>query len=160
VTTRGARIWPWVPGGLLASMLAGLGTLAAIATNDPGFALERDYYRKAVRYDLEVLQRGENARLGWNLDATLTPDATGTSLLVTARDARGPLAGARVSVEALENAHASIVYDLTLVEDAPGRYRGSLPAKRGGLWELRVRAERAQERFTEVVRVSLPEGSR
>jgi hypothetical protein len=162
VSTRGARIWPWVPGGLLASMLTGLGTLAVIATNDPGFALERDYYRKAVRYDREVAQRTENARLGWKLGATLSRDETGgtTSLLVTAEDPHGPLAGARVTVEAIENARASTVYDLTLVEGSRGSYRGSLPSRRGGLWELRLRADRGSERFTQVARVNLPENSK
>ena len=44
MTTLGARVWPWVPAGLLGAMLIGLGTMATIAIRDPGFALERDYY--------------------------------------------------------------------------------------------------------------------
>ena len=48
-------------------MLIGLGTMATIATRDPGFALERDYYQKAVNYDRVIAQRGENARLGWSV---------------------------------------------------------------------------------------------
>ncbi len=154
MSTVGARVWPWVPGMLLASMLAGLGTLAAIATNDPGFALERDYYRKAVHYDRELEQRGESARLAFQLDAKLSRNSTGESgsLVVTARDARGPVTGARVTVEALENAHASTVFDLTLVESSPGTYGGTLPALHTGVWELRFCVERDGERFTEVVR--------
>jgi hypothetical protein len=156
----GARIWPWVPGALLAGMLAGLGTLAVIATNDPGFALERDYYRKAVGYDREIEQRRENARLGWRLQAALSREAggSGTSLLVSAEDAAGPVAGARVTAEAFANAHAATVFDLTLVEIAPGRYRANLPAMRSGLWEFRLRLLRGGESFTEVVRLTAPGG--
>jgi hypothetical protein len=162
VTSMGARVWPWVPAGLLGSMLTGLGTLAVIATNDPGFALERDYYRKAVSYDQEIAQREENARLAWRIDATLSRDAAGggTTLFVSAEDARGPVTGARVTVEALENAHAATVLDLTLVESSPGRYRVLIPAARGGLWELRVRLSRGDEVFTRVIRDSLPGDAR
>jgi nitrogen fixation protein FixH len=126
--------------------------------NDTGFALERDYYRKAVDYDGEIEQRKENARLGWRLRAALAPDTSksGTSLVVSAEDRAGPVTGARLTAEAFANAHAATVFDLTLTEIAPGRYRATLPAARGGLWELRLRVERGGERFTEVVRLSLP----
>jgi nitrogen fixation protein FixH len=162
MSTMGARIWPWVPGALLSSMLAGLGTLAAIAMNDPGFALERDYYRKAVGYDREIEQRTENAQLGWRLQAALSRDTTGstTTLVVSADDAAGPVTGAQVTAEAIENAHAATVFDLTLVEIAPGRYRATVPVARPGLWELRLSLVRGGERFTEVVRLTTPGGDR
>jgi len=158
MSTVGARIWPWVPVGLLATMLAGLGTLAAIATNDPSFSLERNYYQKAVHYDGEIRQRGENARLAWKLDTELAPAGSGSAtLVVRARDARGPVAGAKVKAEAFHNARASAVIDAELVEGVPGEYRASVATERPGLWEIRLVLERGQERFTEVVRRDLPE---
>jgi hypothetical protein len=48
--TSGA-FWAWVPATLLGSMLAGLGIMAYIAVDDPTFALEPDYYDKAVHWD-------------------------------------------------------------------------------------------------------------
>jgi len=155
----GARIWPWVPVGLLGTLLAGLGTLAVIATGDPSFALEQNYYQKAVHYDDEIRQRDENARLGWKLETELVPapkDGTVT-LVVRARDALGSVAGARVKAEAFHNARASQVIDAELVETVPGEYRASVATKRPGLWEIRLVLERGQERFTEVVRRDLPE---
>ena len=158
MTALGARVWPWVPAGLLSCMLAGLGTMAIIATHDPGFALERDYYQKAVHYDREIAQRGENARLGWSVSTEFEFGiASGDpSLTVEVRDAAGPVTGAQVSVEALRNADAHNPIDATLVERAPGKYQGRLPMRRAGLWELRLTFERGRERFTAVERRDVP----
>lgn len=157
--TLGARVWPWVPAGLLACMLTGLGTMATIAARDPGFALERDYYTKAVAYDRVIAQRGENARLGWLLETELGEAVAGqrTPFRLKVRNAEGPVAGARVSVEALRNATAQTPVDAMLVEHTPGEYAGNLPLGRGGLWELRLTVERGAERFTAVERRDVSE---
>jgi hypothetical protein len=149
-----ASVWPWVPVGLLAAMLAGLGTMAAIAVNDPGFALERDYYAKAVRYDAEITQRAQNARLGWVLAMSADAAAPHSPSLLTLKvdGAQGPIAGARVRVEAFENARASLVLDAELLQTAPGVYQARLPLRRSGLWEFRFAVVRGAERFTGVVR--------
>ena len=159
MTSLGARVWPWVPVGLLSCMLAGLGTMAAIAVRDPSFALERDYYAKAVAYDRVIAQRGENARLAWSIQTDVGDAVFGssTSLLVKARDAGGPLIGARVSVEAIRNASAQHSLETALVERAPGEYEGRLPLERGGLWELRLTLVRGADRFTTVERRDIVE---
>lgn len=160
MTTLGARIWPWVPVGLLACMLGGLATMAAIATNDPGFALEPNYYEKAVKYDGEMAQRAENARLGWKLEASVgRAGADGTDVVVRLQNAEGPVSGARLSVEALRNASAAHVLDAPLVERAPGEYACKLAMARGGVWELRLTAERGGERFTAALRRDVAEGA-
>jgi hypothetical protein len=135
-------------------MLAGLGTMAVIASRDPGFALERDYYAKAVHYDREIEQRARNARLGWSVVSTLgaADRSSPTRLDVQIRMPSGLVQGARVSVQALRNASASIVLDARCEESAPGRYHAELPLGQGGLWELRFVVEQGSERFTEVVR--------
>jgi nitrogen fixation protein FixH len=140
-------------------MLAGLGAMAVIATRDPGFALERDYYAKAVAYDRVIAQRGENARLGWLLRSELGDASSGgvTPFVVSVRNAGGPVTGARVSVEALRNASAQRSVDATLAERAPGEYSGELALARGGLWELRLTVERGRERFTAVERRDVAE---
>ncbi len=159
MTALSARVWPWVPVGLLACMLAGLGTMATIAVRDPGFALERDYYAKAVAYDRVIAQRGENARLAWSLQTKVGEAAVGTStlLVVEAHDAGGPITGARVSVEAIRNASAQSSLETTLIERAPGEYEGRLPLGRGGLWELRLMLVRGADRFTAVERREIAE---
>lgn len=157
MTALGGRFWAWVPAGLLGSMLLGLGTMAFIASIDPGFALERDYYRKAVGYDREIQQRAENARLGWRVDLSagaLRADGT-ASVLALARQPGGPLTGAQVSLEALRNAGASRVLEAVFQELAPGEYRVELPLNRGGLWEFRLTMARAGERATHVARLDV-----
>lgn len=158
-TTVGAKVWPWVPVGLLASMLAGLATMATIAVHDPGFSLERDYYKKAVNYDREIEQRAENARLGWSTEVELgsARPHERTALTVRLRDEHGVIEGARGAVEALRNASASRVLAARLEEVAPGTYRTTLPLDYGGLWELRLSFERAHDRMTAVVRRDVTE---
>ncbi|HEX5101530.1 MAG TPA: FixH family protein [Polyangiaceae bacterium] len=160
MTTLGARVWPWVPVVLLTSMLGGLGTMAVIATDDPGFALERNYYEKAVNYDREIAQRGENARLGWKIETEIgRAAASGAPVVVRIRDGSGPVSGARLSLEALRNASASRVLDGALEERAPGEYAGRVAIARGGVWELRLTAERGAEKFTAVERRSVAESA-
>jgi hypothetical protein len=142
-------------------MLAGLGTMAVIASRDPGFALERDYYAKAVHYDREIEQRGRNARLGWSVVSTLgvaAPDSP-TRLHVQIRAQSGLVQGARVSVQALRNASASVVLEARCEESAPGHYHADLPLGHGGLWEFRFVVEQGSERFTEVVRHDVAGGA-
>jgi hypothetical protein len=140
-------------------MLLGLGVMATIATRDPGFALERDYYQKAVHYDREIEQRAANAKLAWTLVTELSPsDRAGAyALVVRPRHAAGPLVGAIVQVEALRNASASNPIEATLVERSPGEYAATLPLRAGGLWEFRLAVEHRGARFTSVERRDVTE---
>jgi len=161
MSTVAARVWPWVPVGLLGSMLAGLFAMAAIAVRDPGFALERDYYKKAVAFDREIAQRVENERLGWTVrvDAGAAAPRSDTTLVVELRDATGPITGARVNVEALRNAAAANGLEALLTERRPGEYEARLPLRRGGLWEIRISASRGADRFTRVERRDVAEAA-
>lgn len=149
-----ATLWKLAPVGLLAVMVTGLGAMAAIATSDPSFALESDYYQKAVAYDQEIAQRSRNHELGWSLHAALgAATASGSSPLdVTLRDTAGPLVGAHLQVTALHNANAAARLETRLDETTPGHYRGALPLRRGGIWELRFSVVRGGDRFTQVIR--------
>jgi len=152
-----ARYWAFVPAVLLALMLAGLGTLAAIAADDPGFAIEKDYYQKAVAWDGELEQQAKNLRLGRSvtLDARALPGGR-AALVVSVNDAnRVPVPGASVEVEAFPNARSGDRQELRLGELAGGRYAGDLKLTRPGLWEFRLTVTRGAERSTHVVRVDL-----
>jgi nitrogen fixation protein FixH len=155
--------WPLVIVGLLlGSIVANLG-LMVLASNDRSFAVEKDYYRKALAWDETMAQERRNAELGWSLEATLAPAAGSTHharLDVTVRDASArPIEGARVTVEALQSARASQVFPATLSPRGDGRYAATLPSSRHGLWELRFRIERGGDIFTAVVARDLDERS-
>jgi hypothetical protein len=143
-------------------MLAGLGTMAAIAIRDPGFALEQNYYEKAVNYDAEIAQRAVNARLDWTLEPSLgaARAGRGTALALVVHEGSGVVRGAEVRVTAIRNASASRVLEAPLNETAPGEYRAELPLGNGGVWELRFSIQRGTDRFTQVVRRDVSEGLR
>ncbi len=148
--------WAYAPVLLLGSMLAGLGTLASVAINDEGFALEPDYYAKAVAWDEAQAQAADDARLGFQLDLTgpLLARADGSARLeVSLIDREGVrLSGATLAVEAFPNAHAQRSHRLELRELSPGVYAAELRHGERGLWELRFVVSHAGRRFTQILR--------
>jgi nitrogen fixation protein FixH len=149
-------IWAFVPAGLLTLMLSGQAVMISKAVGDPSFSVERDYYRKAVAWDLEREQREHNALLDWKLDLVARPTARGSELFIRLSDRVGaPITDAAVRVEAFFNARASDVATMTLEPMANGQYHATLPLKRAGLWELRFFATRSGQRFTAILRQDL-----
>ena len=155
-TTGRGLFWAFVPVALLLASLVGVGTMCSIATRDPGFALEKNYYERAVRWDSEQAQWAENARLGYQLAVTSTTAPGGVELVARILDRQGlPLRGQSVRAEAFANARSGERQNLVLEERPDGTYAARLEKPRPGLWELRVRAERDGERFTTTVRIEL-----
>jgi len=148
--------WPIGVGIVLALTVAGNVWLAVIAASDEAFAVEPDYYRKAVHFDDEMALRAESARLGWRVEPALqlgTPSAPG-ALSVVVRDAAGaPVDGASVELLAMHNARASHQLTATLVASGDGRYEAPLDAQRPGEWELRFLVRRGSDRFAARARI-------
>jgi nitrogen fixation protein FixH len=148
------RAWPWLLAGLL---VFGVGVnvgFLIVATGDPSFAVEEDYYGRALRWDETTREAARNAELGWSVEVDPAPSSRGPgftdlSLRVVDRDG-APVAGARVSLEAFHHARAGdkLRADLAAAGD---RYGTTLPMRRAGLWQLRVRVERGAETFTTVL---------
>lgn len=156
----GGRIWAWVPVLLLGGLLGTQLTVLHYVLDDPSFALESDYYRKAVSWDAQREAERASAALGWSARLEATPGAQSTQLRVQLRDASGgALAGASVRVQAFANARAARQFELELRELAPGSYSGELPSAADGLWEFRVRATRGAARFAQIVRLSVERAS-
>lgn len=155
---RGLRRWLWpaiIAGVLIASAGSNIAVML-VARNDPAFAVEPDYYGKAVRWDDAMAQERRNAALGWQAHGglSLTHDAEVGKVTVTLQDAAGvPLEGATVSVEAMHNARAADRREVTLVPMRPGVYWAPIDATRPGEWELRLTAVRGDERYTRSLRV-------
>jgi nitrogen fixation protein FixH len=151
--------WPLLIVGLLALQVALGAFFVWRAVSDPSFAVEEDYYEKAVQWDAHREQAARNRDLGWVLTETVVPPpAAGTdaTLQVSIHDAEGgPVAGARVHVEAFHNVRAGRVLRADLEEIEPGRYAAPLPMRRPGLWEVRTAADRGGDHFTHVGRLHL-----
>lgn len=149
--------WPF-PG--LVFVLIGLSlTIAAVtvtlATNDPSFGVEEDYFAKAVAWDETVAQLERNRALGWEAAAELSGSLDGRgerAVTVLLRDREGAaVEGARASVFAFHNARRKETITFELVEIAPGRYAGGAPMVREGQWTLRLSVTRGEDVFTSSV---------
>lgn len=149
----GAKGWYW-PAVIVALLVGSAGSNIAfmiVASRDATFAVEPDYYRKAVEWDRTMAQAARNAELGWRVSARLEPAAGGRARLVThVRDSAGAaLTGAAVVVEAFPSARAREIATVALEPTRDGGvHAGLLPSARPGLWELRLRVTRGGEIFT------------
>lgn len=152
---RGAW-WPIGIAGVLAATVAANIWVMVIANDDPSFAIEPDYYKKALAWDTTLAEARHAAALGWRLAPSFGPMAPDGSVLLTARltDSTGAaVAGAVVRVAALHVSRASDVHRVTLTDSGRGEYAARLDARRAGQWELRFDATLGRERFTQVNRV-------
>jgi nitrogen fixation protein FixH len=147
---------------LLGSMLLGLAALAYIAIDDPSFALEPNYYDKAVRWDRTQAEARQSERLGLQLvlsgPLALKSDGSVELELSVADRANTPLRAATVTLEAFPNAFASRIEHVTLREVSPGVYRGRLSGGKRGLWELRFDVRQGAQQFREVLRRDVTRG--
>ncbi|MCA9273588.1 MAG: FixH family protein [Phycisphaerales bacterium] len=146
--------WPF-PG--LVFVLIGMSLTIAVvtvtlATNDPSFGLEEDYFAKAVAWDETAAQLEKNRELGWTTEVQLSKQLDGrgersvTALL--ADDEGRAIEGANVEVFCFHNARRKETIAFDLVEIAPGRYTAGAAMTREGQWTLRLRVTRGDDVFT------------
>jgi nitrogen fixation protein FixH len=143
--------------GLLGAAVVFDVAVLVVAARDPTFAVERDYYRKALDWDRAMVQEARNAHLGWQAAAVLSPARRGHSrLAVTVSDRAGrPVERAAVAAELFHNARSAEVLEAALAGEPGGRYAGIVPAARAGLWEVRITVTRGEEVFTRRLEVEL-----
>lgn len=147
-------IGPALVGLITVSTMIGAAALIYHAHADPSFAVEADYYDKAVHWDDSAAQERRNTELGWRL--TINPSAA-DGLELTMVDGLGrPVEGATVSVEAFHNARSADRVTLALIDHGPGVYRQTAEFARPGIWEFRVVARRGADTFTAVRQVVVP----
>jgi nitrogen fixation protein FixH len=145
--------WQW-PVIVVTLLVGGVGVnigMMLAATGDASFAVESNYYQKALRWDETMAQEARNAALGWSVAAALerTAGPVDVRLRVRLHDRTGrPIEGARVTVETFHSARAASVLTGALGPEAPGEYAAALPLGRPGVWEVRLRAERGDQIFT------------
>ena len=147
--------WPWFVGGfLLVGSLVPSVFLLYYALNDPSFAVEDDYYQKALDWDQTMAQMRVNKELGWSLDLDLerVAKADGTRALdLRVLDKAGAaLEDCRVSLLYFHNARAGQRFEERLAGEG-GLYKASLPMRRPGVWELRFTVEQGEKVYTETL---------
>jgi len=144
-----SRLWPWVPGLLLTALIGTQLWVLSSVLDDPSFATEQDYYRKAVSWDAHMEQTRRSRALGWHARARVeNPEPGQARLEVELVDAQGRgISGAQLNAVAFANTRAAQPRELGLGEAAPGRYRAELGRARPGLWEVRLEATRGDDRY-------------
>jgi nitrogen fixation protein FixH len=145
-------LWPAVIAGALALHVVASLVVVIIATSDPSYAVEEDYYQKALHWDDKRAQDRSNESLGWSIDFSVDPPAQpGDRPMLEMRLHDGvasALNGAVVSVEAFHNARSGDIVRIQLKPAGDGVYRAPFPGDRNGRWELRFTIERGNDRFT------------
>jgi len=154
--------WYW-PVGLAALLVVSAGAniaLVVITARDASFAVEPNYYAKALAWDETMAQQARNEALGWSLDLRVEPTGGRDAMAVVARladRAGAPIAGARIAIEARHNARANRVLTAALEPRGPG-YMATMPLARPGLWEFRARVTRGADVFTAILMRDAPGG--
>ncbi len=149
--------WPIGIVAILGASVAANMVMMRIANNDPSFAVEPDYYRKAVFYDSTMAQTHRNLDLGWDVQTSADSIVQGkpTRLRVVLRDERArPVLGAVVQATVLFNARANDLTTATLTDEGTGVYSATLPINAPGVWEVRVNATRDTSHFTSSTRLT------
>jgi len=150
-------VWPWVPALLLTSLIGMQLAVLSSTLDDPTFATEADYYRKATDWDAQQARARQSQALGWTARARVEASAgAGHALSVSLEDARhAAIDGAEVRAIAFHNARAGQPRELILPELSPGVYRAELGAARAGVWELRLSAKRDPDRYETTLRFEI-----
>lgn len=135
-----AWLWPAIILGLLGGQVALSAIMIYVASSDPSFAVEPDYYQRAVSWD----QRSRGAELTASVAIANAADLRGErEARFTIREADGrSLRGALVTVVAFHHGRAADRKQATLREQDDGAYAARLPLRRAGLWEFRLTIER------------------
>ncbi len=162
-TTSGKRwpVWAFFPVGLLAVLLTIQAVMVSLATNDPAFAVEDDYYQRAVEWDTHAAQREKNHQLGWSVGWTVTAqsEASGRLALQLKHPDGSPVTNAKLQLVAFPNVRSSQRQTLSARELSPGQYVAIFDLSRPGLWEFRLAAHAAGHTFTEVTQLDVPRGA-
>jgi len=144
--------WPPIIAGALAFHVISSLVVVYVATSDPSYAVEDDYYQKAVAWDEKRAQDRQNQDLGWLLEfSVMPPEKPGDqpTLELTLLDADGdPLTGATVSVEAFHNARGDDIVREKLTDTGNGVYTAAPEMNRNGRWEMRFTVDRGTKHFT------------
>jgi len=158
------RGWFW-PGLIVGFLLFQVGLCAIgvyLATSSQSFAVESDYYNKALHWDESAAEQQSSNALGWQT-ALFVADTAGSDAVLgkrivtlTLKDRAGaPLDGASVKLLCFAHARAKDAQQASLKPAGGGAYSATLPMPRDGLWEFRMIASRGADTHVETVQREL-----
>lgn len=168
------KFWPIFLVTLLAGGAISNICMVIIAVSDPSFAVEPDYYKKALNWDKEMEQQRQNAKLGWKValqaNALKAPAKTAdkkakAGVMQVALKVQTPsglaLKGAKVKLVAYHNARAAMLFSRKgATKASDGQYAATIPLTRWGVWVFRLSVRKGDKLFTHVIRRHIKQGQR
>lgn len=152
--------WPIGIAAILGTSVVGNLIMMRVANNDPAFAVEDNYYQRAVDFDTTMHQQARSDALGWSAVIAINAVHAGDGVLrvqLLDRNAQPVVADSIVAV-AFYNARANDRSRFTLLpdrSDSVGVYRHAITVANAGQWEVQVDAWRGRERFVATTRVEV-----
>lgn len=156
--------WPIGIVVILATSVLGNLAFMRLANSDPSFAVEPDYYTRAVAFDTTMQETRLSNALGWTATASIDSvhENQGIVRLKLHDQTNTPVVVDSVRVAAFFNGRANDVTRTMLTVDTSrgrGSYSARIPITHVGQWQLHIDARRGAEHFvtsmrTEVVRAT------
>lgn len=150
-------IWPGIVFLLLGGQIMLMLVAVYLATSDSSFAVEPDYYRKALRWDETAAQTRLNQQLGWSVEIVVSSSTDiykNRDVTCILKDGSGrEIDDAQIELTAFAHARGDqrVLSELTAV--GQGRYGTTLRMTQPGRWEFRIVARRGGDTFTQVQEV-------
>ena len=149
---QGAWLWPALIAGALTIHAVVCLTVTLVVTRDPSFAVEPEYYRKAIQWDAAAAQLRADKALGWTVKMETGPRSGilgERRLACRLADREGkPIAGAAVEIETFHLARGADRIRGILADEGGGLYAAALKLRRPGLWECRLTVRQGDQVFT------------
>lgn len=144
----------WVPVGLLVFSVTTGGIAVYLATSDPSFMVEEDYYQKGLDWDQAMAQKRVNEQLGWKINTSVV-DGQLRFNVTDADDA--PIDGGDLEYLVFHNARASQQSKGNALgsEAGDGVYTADVDFDRAGTWVVRYRLQRGEELYVSETRMEL-----
>lgn len=155
-------MWPVAIVGVFGVSLSVGALTVYLATSDPTFAVEDDYYARAVAWDDTAAARERSRALGWEARARFEgDDAAARTLVVTLLDDKGEaVPDVRIEAEVFHHARRSEARRVVFAETGPGSHRAAMSQARDGVWQVRLRARAADGAvFLETIDLATDGGS-
>lgn len=159
------RRWPAIIIGLISLNVCIVVVTVVCATRDKSFAIEPEYYKKAVEWDRSARERDRGVALNWDVAVSLIAPRQGSRLPVlhvslhgpaVAGGAPVPMDGAQVQVEAFAQARSGQRVSVVAEGVGGGDYEAEAPVTRAGLWEVRLKVKRGPESLSFVRTLLVP----
>lgn len=141
---KASTAWPLFVAGILLVSVSVCTVTVIASLSDKSYAVESDYYERAVRWDETAREREASEELGWTSEASVLVGTNSGEVRLTLLDANGAaVTDASVRVEAFHHARRGDAVRTLLHGGEGGVYTAPMEVAKEGLWQVRVRAQSA-----------------